>query len=109
MNGLERRAFNVWTGLDGFMLSSLTCGMEPCFSLLTGLVQVLTSSLFRFVSLFYLAGFYCISHRCTHNRPKWKGAEEAGDGMSRQPRSYLPKLPGGRNAAADTTLRRKKA
>lgn len=90
MKGLERRAFNVWTGLDGFMLSSLTCGMEPAFGLLPALVQVLTMSLFRLVSLFYLLDFYRISHRCSRDR---QGAAGGGSDDGALPRKYLPKLP----------------
>lgn len=40
IRGIESRQFSVSTGLDGFMLANLTCGMEPVFSVLQGVVQV---------------------------------------------------------------------
>lgn len=40
IRGIESRQFSVSTGLDGFMLANLTCGMEPVFSVLQGMVQV---------------------------------------------------------------------
>lgn len=86
VRGVERRAFNVWTGLDGFMLSNLSCGMEPCFNVLSAVVQVLTCSLFRLVSLAYLLDFYRIAHRCSADRHK--AAESV------QPPKYVPQLPG---------------
>jgi hypothetical protein len=108
VRGVERRTFSVWTGLDGFMLSSLTCGMEPCFSLLAGLVQVLTCSLFRFVSLFYLLDFYRISHRCSAERHTAQGKDANG-----APRKYMPRLPGSHREPSSpkrsgSLLRRKK-
>jgi hypothetical protein len=34
------RRFSIWTGLDGFMLANLSCGMEPTFSVGEALTQV---------------------------------------------------------------------
>lgn len=96
VKGVERRAFNVWTGLDGFMLSSLTCGMEPVFGALAALVQVLTCSLFRLISLFYLVDFYRISHRCSLEKAAGRG-NAAGDGAPE--RKYVPKLSSGNRKA----------
>lgn len=97
VKGVERRAFSVWTGLDGFMLASLTCGMEPCFGILAALVQVLTCSLFRLVSLVYLLDFYRISNRCSvdcDNRQKLaKGEGPNGGTPALPPRKYVPQLP----------------
>ena len=40
MNGLVKRQFSIYTGLDGFMLVSVTAGLEPAFSILEALGQV---------------------------------------------------------------------
>ena len=44
IRGIESRQFSVFTGLDGFMLANLTCGMEPVFSVLQGMAQVRQAS-----------------------------------------------------------------
>jgi hypothetical protein len=40
LRGVENGQFSVATGLDGFMLANLTCGMEPVFSVLQAASQV---------------------------------------------------------------------
>lgn len=57
IDGLQRGDHHIWVGLDGFMLAQLTAGMSPVHRFGTALVQVFTMSLFRLVSLFYLASF----------------------------------------------------
>ena len=57
IEGLQKGDHHIWVGLDGFMLAQLTAGMSPVHRLGTALLQVFTMSLFRFVSLFYLASF----------------------------------------------------
>lgn len=100
VKGVKGRAFNVWTGLDGFMLSSLTCGMEPVFGMLAALLQVLTCSLFRLVSLFYLFDFYRISHRCSLDKAAPRGSG-AGNENGAPERKYVPKLLSGNRKATE--------
>ena len=52
-----RPAFNVYIGLEGFMLGTLTGGMSPAVNLLDTMYQIFLSGLFRVVSLFYLWDF----------------------------------------------------
>jgi len=49
--------FFISFGIDGFMLSNLTCGMSPVHSLFSAVSQIFTAGLFRFISLFYLFSF----------------------------------------------------
>ncbi|KAM4705688.1 3-ketodihydrosphingosine reductase isoform 1-T1 [Rhinophrynus dorsalis] len=65
--------FNSSVGSDGYMLSSLTCGMSPVTSITEGLQQVVTMGLFRTIALFYLGSFDSIVRRCMmqkHNSEK---------------------------------------
>ena len=52
-----RPPFNVYIGLDGFMLSTLSAGMSPAHNMMDALCQIFLSGIFRFVSLFYLWDF----------------------------------------------------
>ncbi|BFZ12516.1 hypothetical protein BsWGS_15554 [Bradybaena similaris] len=55
-------------GLDGMMLSNLTCGFSPVTSLMEATQQVATMGFFKVISLFYLAHFERIVHRCKLQR-----------------------------------------
>lgn len=60
--------FLSYIGLDGFMLSNLTCGMSPASSVLEVASQVLTMGIFRLISLFYLNSFQQIVLKCKNER-----------------------------------------
>lgn len=62
--------FNSSIGSDGYMLSSLTCGMAPVTSITEGLQQVVTMGLFRIIALFYLGSFDNIVRRCMAQKAK---------------------------------------
>ncbi|XP_030063371.1 3-ketodihydrosphingosine reductase [Microcaecilia unicolor] len=62
--------FNSSVGSDGYMLSSLTCGMSPVTSITEVLQQVVTMGLFRIIALFYLGSFDSIVRRCMIQREK---------------------------------------
>nr|XP_033791196.1 3-ketodihydrosphingosine reductase isoform X3 [Geotrypetes seraphini] len=62
--------FNSSIGSDGYMLSSLTCGMSPVTSITEVLQQVITMGLFRIIALFYLGSFDSIVRRCMIQREK---------------------------------------
>ncbi|XP_028909497.1 3-ketodihydrosphingosine reductase isoform X2 [Ornithorhynchus anatinus] len=62
--------FSSCVGSDGYMLSSLTCGMAPVTSITEGLQQVVTMGLFRIVALFYLGSFDSVVRRCMLQREK---------------------------------------
>ncbi|KAK2151858.1 hypothetical protein LSH36_348g01013 [Paralvinella palmiformis] len=51
-------------GLEGYMLSNLTCGMSPVCCVGDAIQQVLTMSIFRLVSFFYLWGFDRVVRKC---------------------------------------------
>ncbi|XP_058133841.1 3-ketodihydrosphingosine reductase isoform X1 [Dasypus novemcinctus] len=68
--------FNSSLGSDGYMLSSLTCGMAPVTSITEGLQQVVTMGLFRIIALFYLGSFDNIVRRCMVQRAKSEGADK---------------------------------
>ncbi|XP_013382180.1 3-ketodihydrosphingosine reductase [Lingula anatina] len=51
-------------GVDGFLLTNLTCGMSPVTSLMEATQQVVTMGLFRIISLFYLDSFDRVVRRC---------------------------------------------
>uniref|UniRef100_A0A4X2L462 3-ketodihydrosphingosine reductase n=1 Tax=Vombatus ursinus TaxID=29139 RepID=A0A4X2L462_VOMUR len=62
--------FNSSIGSDGYMLSSLTCGMSPVTSITEGLQQIVTMGLFRTIALFYLGSFDSIIRRCMIQKAK---------------------------------------
>ena len=64
--------FNVYFGLEGWMLSTLSAGMSPVHGLVDGLCQVFLMSLLRFVSLFYLWDFTRIIAKCGKDEKKDK-------------------------------------
>lgn len=56
--------FSVYFGLEGWMLATLTAGMNPESSLIDVICQVGLAGLFRFVSFFYLNNFWDIVLNC---------------------------------------------
>uniref|UniRef100_A0A9L0I9M9 3-ketodihydrosphingosine reductase n=1 Tax=Equus asinus TaxID=9793 RepID=A0A9L0I9M9_EQUAS len=68
--------FNSSIGSDGYMLSSLTCGMAPVTSITEGLQQVVTMGLFRTIALFYIGSFDSIVRRCMMQRAKSEIADK---------------------------------
>ncbi|XP_039609132.1 3-ketodihydrosphingosine reductase [Polypterus senegalus] len=69
--------FNSSVGPDGYMLSSLTCGMSPVTSITEGLQQIVTMGLFRTIALFYLGSFDSIVRRCMMKREQLKTADKS--------------------------------
>ncbi|KAM9234282.1 LOW QUALITY PROTEIN: 3-ketodihydrosphingosine reductase-like [Dugong dugon] len=69
--------FNSPIGSDGYMLSSLTCGMAPVTSVTEGLQQVVTMGLSRMIPLFYLGNFDSIVCRGVVQRAKSDVADKA--------------------------------
>ncbi|XP_025129418.3 3-ketodihydrosphingosine reductase isoform X2 [Bubalus kerabau] len=69
-NQTKQGNFNSSIGSDGYMLSSLTCGMAPVTSIMEGLQQVVTMGLFRTIALFYLGSFDSIVRRCMMQKAK---------------------------------------
>lgn len=57
LKGVDFGRFYIYHGIDGFLLSTLNCGMSPVHSLLEGVRQTALVSLFRFISFFYLISF----------------------------------------------------
>ncbi|KAG8571896.1 hypothetical protein GDO81_011821 [Engystomops pustulosus] len=68
--------FNSSVGSDGYMLSSLTCGMSPVTTITEGLQQVVTMGLFRTIALFYLGSFDSIVRRCMMQRERCEKEEK---------------------------------
>jgi len=66
----RRPAFNVYFGLDGWMLATLTAGMSPVHSITDALYQICLMSLLRFVSLFYLMDFRRIIDRSANRKER---------------------------------------
>ncbi|XP_033754365.1 3-ketodihydrosphingosine reductase-like isoform X2 [Pecten maximus] len=64
--------FQSWVGMDGFMLACMTCGMSPVTTVMDALSQILTASIFRLVSLFYLTHFYGVVSKCKKERDSQK-------------------------------------
>ncbi|XP_076991421.1 3-ketodihydrosphingosine reductase isoform X2 [Tamandua tetradactyla] len=75
-NKTKQGNFNSSIGSDGYMLSSLTCGMAPVTSITEGLQQVVTMGLFRIIALFYLGSFDSVVRRCMMQRAKSEGADK---------------------------------
>ncbi|KAK3764199.1 hypothetical protein RRG08_044126 [Elysia crispata] len=63
-----RGRFFSSVGLDGWMLSNLTCGFSPSTSLMEAVQQVLFMGSFRIVSIFYLNHFDKIVKECKLRR-----------------------------------------
>ena len=56
--------FDIYFGIDGWMLSMLTSGLTPVTSELDAICQVALMGLLRFISLFYLMDFGRITQGC---------------------------------------------
>ena len=56
--------FDIYFGIDGWMLSTLTSGMNPVTSLVDAIYQVSLMGTLRFISLFYLMDFGRITQNC---------------------------------------------
>jgi len=56
--------FDIYFGVDGWMLAMLTAGMNPGTSVVDAIWQVALMGLLRFVSLFYLMDFGRITQKC---------------------------------------------
>ena len=56
--------FDIYFGIDGWMLSMLTSGMNPVTSVFDALCQVALMGLLRFISLFYLMDFGRVTQKC---------------------------------------------
>ncbi len=52
-----RAPFQIYFGLEGWMLAMLTAGMSPAQTTLDTMCQIFLKGLFRFISLFYLMDF----------------------------------------------------
>ncbi|ELU06177.1 hypothetical protein CAPTEDRAFT_162669 [Capitella teleta] len=63
-----RGKFLSYMGMDGYMLSCITCGMAPVVSIMEATQQVLLMSVFRAISLFYLDSFDRIVKQCKKER-----------------------------------------
>mmetsp|Transcript_27969 Transcript_27969/g.57078 ORF Transcript_27969/g.57078 Transcript_27969/m.57078 type:complete len:455 (+) Transcript_27969:146-1510(+) len=70
--------FDIYFGIDGWMLSTLTAGMNPVMGVFDAVWQVSLMGLLRFVSLFYLMDF----GRLTQNCYAFKVEEIESDGNS---------------------------
>jgi hypothetical protein len=66
--------FDIYFGLEGWMLSTITAGMNPVTSAVDAVCQVALMGLLRFVSLFYLMDFGRITQNC--DETKRRGSDE---------------------------------
>ena len=57
-------SFDIYFGLDGWMLATIAAGMSPVTSLADAVYQVALMGLLRFIALFYLLDFGRITQRC---------------------------------------------
>ncbi len=65
--------FDLYFGIDGWMLSMLTSGMNPGTSAFDAIWQVAVMGLLRFVSLFYLMDFCRITQKCHRQKMRSDG------------------------------------
>ena len=61
--------FDIYFGIDGWMLSMLTSGMNPVTSVFDAVCQVALMGLLRFISLFYLMDFGRLTQNCSDQQP----------------------------------------
>ncbi|KAF7245151.1 3-ketodihydrosphingosine reductase [Varanus komodoensis] len=66
----QQGKFSSSIGTDGHMLTVLTSGMSPVSSIAEVLEAVICMGIFRFVSLYFIAGFDSIVRRCMVQREK---------------------------------------
>ena len=62
--------FDIYFGIDGWMLSTLCSGMSPVTSTVDAICQVALMGLLRFISLFYLMDFGRITQNCYDTNKK---------------------------------------
>ncbi|XP_062986349.1 3-ketodihydrosphingosine reductase [Elgaria multicarinata webbii] len=62
--------FSCSVGTNGHMLAILTSGMSPISSLAEALEVILCIGIFRFISLYFIASFDGIIHRCMLQKEK---------------------------------------
>lgn len=60
--------FDIYFGLEGWMLSTISAGMNPVTSVVDAVCQVALMGLLRFVSLFYLMDFGRITQNCDEKK-----------------------------------------
>ena len=60
--------FDIYFGLEGWMLSTISAGMNPVTSVVDAVCQVALMGLLRFVSLFYLMDFGRIKQNCDEKK-----------------------------------------
>mmetsp|Transcript_9346 Transcript_9346/g.13972 ORF Transcript_9346/g.13972 Transcript_9346/m.13972 type:complete len:439 (-) Transcript_9346:76-1392(-) len=77
----SRPPFQIYFGLEGWMLSSLAAGMSPSPSIVDVLCQIFLSGILRFVSLFYLMDFRHIVAKVQKQRLA-AGGDGNGNGMT---------------------------
>jgi len=68
--------FDIYFGIDGWMLSMLTSGMNPVTSVFDAVCQVALMGLLRFISLFYLLDFGRVTQNCSDQLIKEKEASK---------------------------------
>ncbi len=70
--------FDIYFGIDGWMLAMLTAGMSPVSSLVDAICQVALMGLLRLISLFYLMDFARMTQNChdAKTAPKGKGKND---------------------------------
>ncbi|XP_053739293.1 3-ketodihydrosphingosine reductase [Synchiropus splendidus] len=68
--------FSSSVGLEGFMLSALTCGMSPVTSFTQALQQIFSMGIFRAIALGHLLYFDRVVHRCMVERERTKAADK---------------------------------
>lgn len=56
--------FDIYFGIDGWMLSVVGAGMSPVTSVIDAICQVSMMGLLRFVNLFYLMDFGRVTQHC---------------------------------------------
>lgn len=56
--------FDIYFGLEGWMLSTITAGMNPVNSAVDAICQVALMGLLRLISLYYLMDFGRITQNC---------------------------------------------
>mmetsp|Transcript_9111 Transcript_9111/g.10645 ORF Transcript_9111/g.10645 Transcript_9111/m.10645 type:complete len:361 (+) Transcript_9111:54-1136(+) len=79
-SAIQRRPkFNVYFGLEGWMLASLTAGMSPVHSIIDALCQIFLMGLFRFISLFYLMDFRRIVVKVGNRKENEVGKDKKSD------------------------------
>ncbi|KAL3777614.1 hypothetical protein ACHAW5_006765 [Stephanodiscus triporus] len=67
-------SFDIYFGIDGWMLSMLTSGFNPVTCVLDVICQVALMGLLRFTSLFYLMDFGRITQNCHDTKKVQKGS-----------------------------------